>query len=458
MVKYMKQCGLIITLAALLLASACGGAAPGTSGPPAVRFKGELDTTFGTAGVTTFDLGSTTEEVHGMAVQPDGKIVVVGNTWPEGERGPKFVVARLNADGSLDSTFADGGKAITRLIDDLDYAGATAVALQTDGKIVAAGRGIEAVEHQSAFTLVRYNGDGTLDETFGAGGKVQTIMSAEPGVWNSDEANALAIGADGKIVVAGFAGRYATDFAVARYNADGSLDSSFGAGGKVLTDVGEYDKGNAVRIQPDGKIVVGGYATVGSGSSEFNDFVLLRYNVDGSPDSGFGDGGKVVTDMSEGEEDWGYGLELLPDGKIVLAGLAYAGGQFCGTSACKKFGFALAQYTPDGKLDTSFGDGGKAINAEYISAGYALARLPDGRLVVAGHRDNYNLGLALFNPNGSPVADFGASGTLSTDFARGTDRIYALAALPDGSLLAAGTIVPDSVNYSNGDFAIVRYK
>jgi len=198
------------------------------------------------------------------------------------------------------------------------------VALQPDGKIVVAGYA------GGDFALARYNSDGALDTSFGSGGKVTTDFG---GSYHPDGFS-VALQPDGKIVVAGYAGG---DFALARYNSDGALDTSFGSGGKVTTDFGGSDAGYSVALQPDGKIVVAGYAGL--------DFALARYNSDGALDTSFGTGGKVTTDFSGGR-DVGYSVALQPDGKIVVAG--YAG-----------VDFALARYNSDGALDTSFGSGGK---------------------------------------------------------------------------------------------------
>ena len=149
---------------------------------------------------------------------------------------------------------------------------------------------------------------GDLDPTFGSGGKVTTDVGG------SDGAQAVAIQGDGKVVAAGlgnFAGPGTGDFALARYNPDGSLDTSFGSGGKVTTDFGGFDAASAVAIQPDGKIIAAGRS--GSG-----DFALARYNPDGSLDSSFGSGGKVTTDF--GGFDSAFGVALQADGKIVAAG------------------------------------------------------------------------------------------------------------------------------------------
>src|SRR5262245_24661714 len=212
--------------------------------------------------------------------------------------------------GALDPTFGTGGKVTTDLQGSSQDDG-QAVAVQADGKIVVAGsfQGID-------FAVVRYNADGTLDATFGTGGKV--ITNFGPG-FTTDAAQDLAIQSDGKIVVVGSStNSVGTDFAVARYNADGTLDASFGTGGLVTTNFGgtSLDAAQGVAIQADGKIVVTGSS---NSASPQDDFAVVRYNADGSLDTGFGTGGKVTTDFA-GSIDDAFAVALQADGKIVAAG------------------------------------------------------------------------------------------------------------------------------------------
>src|SRR5439155_10505733 len=172
---------------------------------------------------------------------------------------------------------------------------ADAAALQADGKIVVAGRS------NSHTALARYNSDGSLDLGFGAGGKVNLLFNNNPYVY--DFANTVAIQSDGKIVVAGNAGN---DFGVQRYNANGTLDAAFGGTGSIFTHFGpQYDEATAVSIQADGKLVVAGYYRI-TFFSTF-DFAMARYNPDGSLDAGFGSGGRVRTDFAGGS-DYGRGV------------------------------------------------------------------------------------------------------------------------------------------------------
>jgi uncharacterized delta-60 repeat protein len=269
--------------------------------------------------------------------------------------------------GSLDRAFGVGGTVTT------DFAGAgdvaAAVAVQADGKLVAAGWANTAgpFSFNQDFALARYNSNGTLDTTFGTGGKVTTDFGTV-----QDEAFALAVQPDGKLVAAGAAGGPG-DFALARYNPDGTLDTSFGTGGKVTTDFGGFDQVAAVAVQADGKLVAAG-TTEGSSAV----FALARYNPDGTLDTSFGTGGKVTTDFARpgGSFDQANGL-VLQGSKLVAAGTA---GPLPG------FVFALARYRADGTLDPSFGSHG-TVTTDFgggTNEANALALQPDGKPVAAG--------------------------------------------------------------------------
>jgi uncharacterized delta-60 repeat protein len=470
---------LITSLAAvtLLFSTACGESPPPTPEPEPTQSQslplntprptqtgsrislvGELDPTFGHVGKVTTDLGSTLDEIRGMAVQPDGKIVVVGEAWPE--RQPKFTLARYHSDGSLDEDFGDAGTVVTSIFDESwDRGSPHAILLQPDGKIVIGGGSKSPDYAHGIFALLRYTPDGSLDRDFGHDGIVQTALYEESYSSSDDEIYALALQPDGKIVAAGSTGTYPPDVGVARYNPDGSLDETFGDGGKVVTDFGGDDDGAyAVGVQDDGKIVVGGY-TSAEGGIEFYDFALVRYNEDGTLDKDFGDGGWLRTDLDYGQQDEAHSMVIHPDGKITLGGPSVVGAQFCGASACWKFGYGLVQYNPDGSLDEDFGHAGIVTRDFTVSAGnYALVRLPNGQLATGGYSGQANFSLALYNADGTLDESFGKEGVVITSFGEYQDQAYAIALQPDGKLLLAGTAVVDTEDILNGDFAIARYK
>ena len=409
---------------------------------------GGLDPGFGAAGKVTTTFFSETNIADALAVQPDGKIVVVGLTRRETTSG-EFALARFNPDGRLDPSFGSGGQVVTDLFESEDRA--NAVAIQPDGKIVVAGSSFTTSGSED-FALVRYNQDGSLDTSFGTGGKVTTNFSG------FDEARAIALQPDGKITVAGRAQTGFDfsdfDFALVRYNIDGSLDPAFGSGGKVTTDFfGNPDGASALAIQPDGKIVAAGSAQINP-FSILSDFAIARYNANGSPDSGFGDGGKLTTDFF-GSVDQANALAIQPDGKIVATGSAFR--NTSDTSAV----FALARYNSDGDLDTDFGDGGKVTTTFFeFSAADARAIViePDNKILVAGSAEvdfstSRNFALARYNADGSPDPGFGEGGKLTTDFFGSVDRANALAIQPDGKVVAAGS----AIGGIGSEFAVARY-
>jgi uncharacterized delta-60 repeat protein len=327
---------------------------------------GSLDNTFGNGGIVTTDFGGGSQSwdiARSLVIQPDGRIIVAGVI-----NGLRYALARYNSNGSLDQSFGGGGVYILSFTLD---AGAWAIALQPDGKIVTAGS-TYAGPSGGDIVVVRQLPDGSLDTTFGTGGKVITTV----GAWD-DVAHSLAIQSDGKIVVAGSSANGINnstndDFAVARYNSDGSLDSSFGGTGIVKTALSPLiDVANNVNIQPDGKIIVTGSAgySFPDGNS---DVTILRYNADGSLDNGFGNGGKVITNITN-TYDTGWAAQLQPDGKIVVGAEA-------------NYNTAVMRYNADGSLDTCFGTNGMTINSFGIARDgvYAVAIQPNGRIIAAG--------------------------------------------------------------------------
>ncbi len=280
---------------------------------------GSLDNTFDTDGKVSTVFGTVSDSVCSMAIQADGKIVVVGTSWVGSSY--YFAVARYNTNGSLDNTFDTDGK-LTTLISGT-YNEAYDVSIQNDGKIVVVG--ISAGTFLN-FTIVRYNTNGSLDNTFDTDGKVITPMGS-----NNSWCKSVAIQGDGKIVASGYAYNGANfDFSVVRYNTDGSLDATFDNDGKVNSAIGNSDdEAYAVTLQLDGKIVVSG----ASKNASNYDFSLIRYNTNGSLDSTFDNDGKLTTVMGA-MDDYGYSVAMQGD-KIVIGGVTYT------ASSCN---FALSRY------------------------------------------------------------------------------------------------------------------
>ena len=345
--------------------------------------------------------------------------------------------AALAQDGSLDLTFDADGIVTTPVGTFHDYG--RSVAIQSDGKIVVAGFSLNGASYD--FALVRYNTNGSLDSTFDTDGKVTTPVGS-----SDDFGYAVALQSDGKIVVAGQSDNGANvDFALVRYNTNGSLDSTFDADGKVTTPVGTYnDYGHAVALQSDGKIVMAGYSINGANS----EFALVRYNTNGSLDSTFDTDGIVTTPFGAfGDE--GYAVAIQSDGKIVAAG-AIDNGSFPD--------FALIRYNTNGSLDNTFDADGIVITPIGFSAdvGYAIALQSDGKIVAAGFSDNgpnYDFALVRYNTNGSLDNTFDADGKVTVSLGASWDDGRSVAIQSDGKIVVAGY----SDNGFNLDFALVRY-
>jgi uncharacterized delta-60 repeat protein len=288
-----------------------------------VRYNanGSLDRSFDGDGKVVTDLTAYLDELTGVAIQPDGKIVAAG--FINAGYSTDFAVARYNPNGSLDTSFGQGGIAQTDFFHGVD--GGTEMVLLPDGKIVVAGSVYNSAG-AGDFALVRYMADGTLDASFGNGGKVTTNFSGT----SSDIVHDMDIAPNGKLVVAGGSGQPGKwDFAVARYNANGTLDRTFDGDGKFVRDIsgfGTQDSASGVAVQQNGKIVVSGDASPFSNGNGGFDLVTIRLNVNGSLDLGFGNRGKVYTDFGSFRRTGGYSHDVLSDvkiqrdGKIVVTG------------------------------------------------------------------------------------------------------------------------------------------
>ena len=270
--------------------------------------NGTLDTTFNSTGTVTTDMGTNNDYVWSLAIQSDRKILAAGYA------GGNLALARYNENGTLDTGFGSSGKITTDLgSGDQAYD----MIIQADGKIVVAGQ--SDVNGTNDFALVRYLADGTLDTAFNGNGMVITPIGT-----GSDEGQSVALQSDGKIIVAGRTYDGAkTDFAVVRYNANGTPDTSFGAAGVVVTPLSsDWDEAHAVHIQSDGKIIASGFATIG-GAKEF---AVVRYNTNGTLDGSFGTDGVKTALLGSSSE--AYCAALQSNGRIVLAGQAWDGSRY----------------------------------------------------------------------------------------------------------------------------------
>jgi len=393
------------------------------------QYDGTLDNSFGTNGKVITDFQQH-DYAYAIALQPDGKIILAGYSTIPMNPGHNylFALARYNSNGTLDNTFGVGG------LDTFDFGFTTSydetgwsMVLQPDGKIIVAGNHFNT---NNDFALVRFNTDGSPDNTFGTGGKVMTDLGKQDGIL------CAALQNDGKIVVSGFTGLVPLqyDFALARYNADGTLDNTFGTDGKVITDLGDREEAWSVKILNDGKILVGGFSGF--------DFALARYNADGTLDNTFNTNGKLTTDFVG--NDCGRALIIQNDGKYVLWGF---------NDSDYVYNIVGARYNTDGSLDNSFGNNGK-VKAECPGQTmlYTGALQADNKFVVGGEMlDDFFL--ARFYANGLIDNSFDTNGIAMVDFLGWGDQGFALAIQPDNKILLGGNIY----NGSNRDFALARF-
>lgn len=430
---------------------------------------GDLDLTFSFDGMVVDDLGvGKDEEINATAIQSDGKIVVAGLARNV-TTGIDFLIARYNPDGSRDTSFGTDGFTI------INMSGGNVSDIVNDLVIDPLGRIIAVGSAQSGsftgFGVVRLTSSGQLDTTFDGDGRLITILQRAPGQNVHSAANAVALQSDGKIVVGGTAQvpTFVTgnDFAVARYNDNGSLDTSFGANGYVLTDfysvgsTGRSDELFDIAIQSDGRIVAVGHAD----TAVSQDLAIARYNSNGTLDTSFGTGGKVSTDVVPTafvSQDRGTAVELEPDGQIVVGGFSTI--RPSSSSTASNLDFTLARYNANGTLDTTFASSSvvpgtlriEMGTTNDIAEGLALQPQPDGKYVIAGRLGGNIAGLARVSVDGQLDTTFGGDGRVTTAFPNSSiSRFHDVAIQPDGKIVAVGRVTTIG---GNQDIAIARYE
>lgn len=384
---------------------------------------------FGAGGMVTTSIpGSDNAQARAVTVRLDGSVVVTG--YASSVFGNVFVTVSYTSNGSASSPV------ITDIASGDDLA--NSIALQPDGRVVIAGSGHNGSNDD--FVLVRLWQDGTLD----TGGK-QTLGFDDAffGPGSRDIANAMALQSDGKIILAGQisdSGASDTDFALARFFPDGRLDASFGVNGRVTYGFGGDQFARAVVVQPDDKIVVGGYTIAGSAVN----FMIARFNPDGTPDGGFGFGGFNVMDFLGGP-DYGVALTLAPDNKIVMGGTAFNGARNV---------FGVARFNDDGTPDLTFDEDGKTLYEFSVGPthyGSAVVVQPDRKIVLGGHV-GADFALVRLTEAGLVDYGFGNLGQTVTDMG-GSEYLNALLLTPGGWFVAAGMRMVNGA----ADFALAQY-
>ena len=336
---------------------------------------GSIDNSFSSDGITGIAMANGPGSAFALLQQPDGKLVITGTGQNNRAGDYDIVIVRLNTDGSADSTFGTNG--IGQLKDGGFDEFASAIIRQSDGKLLVVGS--SNANRGYDFDFVRFNADGSVDTTFGTAGRLLVDFSG-----NDDQANAMIQQPDGNIVAAGFA-RDSNGFssmAVVRLTSAGTLDTSFGSGGKATVPFGTLQSAaSALGLQSDGKLVLAGAVAEGTAST---DAALARLNANGSLDTSFGTGGK--TSVAFGGKDYLSGVVVEPNGGIVASGRLQS-------SAPPPNDAFVARFTAAGTLDPAFGNNGKTlidcgdIAAASNCTAYALSRQSDGKLVVVGYDD-----------------------------------------------------------------------
>lgn len=409
--------------------------------------SGTLDPGFGTGGIVTTAIG-TTSSIGDIIVQPDGKPVVAG-LYVNGVNGFDFALARYNYDGTPDNSFGTGG--VATLVAGNTYGGLNSIALQTDGKIVAAGY-IDGGANKD-IVVARFTANGTPDISFGTGGMVISHVDDF-----DDFSYDVLVQPDGKILAAGHYNGTSTGFnsaiALLRFNANGTPDNSFGTNGIVTALVGpSHTFLAAITLQADGKILVAGNSMVDNTSS-YEDFIILRFNSNGSPDNSFDGDGRLLFGMGNNARDELKSIVVRPDGKILAAG------QTNNISTINRY--VVCQLNVNGSFDNGFGTNGILVVDPQAADYNFLADMflqPDGKLLICGTNSTTaaitDFIMYRFLPSGLADPVFGNNGKVITDF-RLIDNAYCMTA-QNSRIYLAGSSSANPLGF-NPEFTIAAYR
>jgi uncharacterized delta-60 repeat protein len=408
--------------------------------------NGSIDTGFGTSGKVNCNSGPV-DGGNTMILQPDGKIAVLGIQWTQPRPNvwnTQFVVERFNDNGSKDTAFGSDGRVVT-IFGSGGYDMPEAIALQPDGKIVAVGFS------SNTFAVARYTANGVLDTTFDGDGKLTTSL----GSGTNGSANFVTVRADGRILIAGYAGNTSSNvlsFAILQYNANGSLDTTFDGDGKATYPFDENDDSfriNTILPQPDGKLLV-----TTTGNYDSTHFTVRRYNSNATPDTTFGTNGKVTTAIQQGYNQ-ARGLALQPNGTIVVTGYSH-------TLPSTRDDFTVTRYLSNGTLDATFGNGGM-LTSSFDSTNdesTILLLQPDNKLIAIGTKrnrtpNNYSykdIALSRHNADGSLDTTFGTGGKVVSAFGDNINTVKNAVLLPDGKIM-----LMNSYSDSGYHYELIRY-
>ena len=397
---------------------------------------GSLDSTFAGDGMLIFPVGVDTDEASAICMQTDGKILLAGFSVDTISFNLIVSMSRVMSNGTLDGDFGNNGRVLTPVMS--TSAEIESVAVQSDGKILLAGSLVMA---DRKFLLMRYNGDGTIDSTFGSAGIVVTDLQTE------EHGYALALGSNGRILMAGYTRNLFEDYdlALLQYLPTGAPDLSFGTNGSAVTDVsGGDDHAYALAVLPNGKILVVG---------ESDDNVLVtQYEPNGLVDSTFATNGALITSWTP-MRDNARSIDLQADGKIVVAGAAGAGTWYAD--------FGVMRINVDGSLDTTFDGDGFTITGFSAYGDYPVGVrvTTDGRIVAGGKAElTAHFALACYLPNGTLDPGFGNNGQVLAPLGGLEDHACAMTLdQQDRVVLAGASRVTIPGTGTDHDYAVARF-
>ena len=411
---------------------------------PTFAADGDLDSTFGTGGIATYDFNGTpsntdNDQSRDVAVQTDGKIVMVGYAYLTASN-IALAVMRFNADGTLDTTFGDNGRVINDFAAGAEQFGG--VVIQPDGKIIAVG----TVDSRRTRIIIRYNPNGTVDNTFAANGVFTAPLAFGSNNVTVDTPRLL-LQPDGKILAMGThkLDSGADIFGVRRLNTDGSPDTSFGIDGLATARFTPFapnlgDRPSDFALQADGKIVAGGFANA-------EDVAIARWNADGTLDNTFANGGKVQISFGTADAT-AWTITVQPDGKVLIGGRVLINDS----------DILLVRLNTNGTLDTTFdNDGYAAANFGAFDHAYKIF-VRNNKIITVGvsiQSPNSDFLIARFNMDGSPDTSFGTNGSIKTSI-NAYDFTYSAAFAPDGKLVIGG-FTRSTIGTQGEDFAAARY-
>lgn len=397
------------------------------------------DLTFNGTGRNVTNFTFNTDTVKNVLLQSDGKIILAGTSNMNNMSiadTTYFSMARLNTDGTLDTTFGTNGKVAVDFSSFAHNDIVRAAAIQPDDKIVLAGQIQITIGNNLHGAVMRFNADGSVDNTFGTNGKVMLTFASS----NSSEILGVTVAPSGEVVVAGtYWNGNSRQTAAVRLSATGTFLAE-------MTYVEETGSGgtngpNAVRVQSDGKIVTGGYHQ--APSPNVSNIKLVRFNTDGTRDSGFGTGGVIWEDVGVPEAI--YDIELLPDGRIIA----------CGTRGSD---FLVMRFLSNGQRDLSFGTNGRAVTT--FNSSYAIPEKmtvrPNGKILLAGRSVN-DIAVAYYNADGSPDTSFSGDGKLAFNFPAGSGVIPSAVTIDSSGRPVLGGASSEGTG-GNAAFAAVRLK